>query len=362
MRLLRMGLLIVTVSLGWAGLGEAAGNEARCDELGANCICSEPMNTATWDNALSGVWFDPADTTTKECSSSGVVAGGVLEDGSGFRYSAVSSGEAINNLPAAHSNTYVLMVDDGGGGQFLGHKFSGSDPTALRAIRFYKYYSASPAYDWVGGSCLNSNKLAQMGWNGAGSGGPMFTETAGTWSFYDINTAYGFNQSVDCCDGPGPGESATGPDLASLRGKWIRYEILIHNASTSGTVSFEWYMKNVTDNTAEIRLVDSTQSNGSGVGKWSTTNASTLALSNEINEMSINMFRNGTCAGSASFSHFLAAAWSTDAGQRIGAATEIEGGGGSSTPSSQYNGVIRFQGTVRLLDYEEGDAPQVVRP
>jgi len=45
--------------------------------------------------------------------------------------------------------------------------------------------------------------------------------------------------------------------------------------------------------------------------------------------MTIDMFRatNGAtpCAGFASFSHFLYAAWPTDAGQRIGAAKEVEG-------------------------------------
>jgi hypothetical protein len=319
-------LLALCLLPSWA---EAAGNEARCDELGANCICSEPMNTSTWTDALNSIWFNPSDTTTKQCSSSGVVAGGFLEDGSGFTdYSGVSSGEQITNLPAAHTNTYVLKIADGQGGTAAGHRFSGGDPTARRAIRFYKYYSSSPAYDWVGGACLNSNKIAQGGWNGALTGGPMFTETAGTWSFYDINTAYGHNESVDCCDGPGPGESATGPALSTLRGKWIRYEAVFTNLTTSGASSFQWYMKNVTDNTAEIRLVDTTQSNGTGVGKWSTSNASNFGYTTVMDELSINMFRNGTCAGSASFSHYLAAAWSTDAGQRIGAATEIEGGGG----------------------------------
>jgi hypothetical protein len=250
---------------------------------------------------------------------------------------------------AAHTNTYVLKVADGGGGGFIGHKLSGGDPKARIAVRFYKYYSSSPAYDWVGGACLNSNKIAQGGWNGAGSGGPMFTETAGTWSFYDINTAYGFNQSVDCCDGPGPGESATGPALSTLRGKWIRYEAIFVNATTTGTTSFEWYMKNVTDNTAEIRLVDSTQSNGSGIGKWSTTNASTLAFSsNPLDELDINMFRNGTCAGSASFSHYMVAAWSSNAGQRIGAATEIEGGGTGGTGGPGGMDVRQYDDAVRL--------------
>lgn len=327
----------------------AGATSARCTELGAACICDEPMDTATWANALGNTWFDPADTTTKQCSSSGVVTGGFLEDGGGFGdYAAVSSGEQITNLPAAHTNTYVLKIDDGQGGGFMGHKVSGGSPTARRAIRFYKYYSASPAYDWVGGACLNSNKIAQGGWNGAGTGGPMFTETAGTWSFYDINTAYGHNESVDCCDGVGPGESATGPALSSLRGKWIRYEAVFTNLTTSGASSFQWYMKNVTDNTDEIRLVDTTQSNGSGIGKWSTSNASNFGYTTVMDELSINMFRNGTCAGSASYSHYLAAAWSTDAGQRIGAATEIEGGGGGGVGGDNPIGTKRMSPMINL--------------
>jgi hypothetical protein len=41
----------------------------------------------------------------------------------------------------------------------------------------------------------------------------------------------------------------------------------------------------------------------------------------------MNNYRETGCTGWLGFSHYLAAGWDTDEGQRIGAAVEIEGGG-----------------------------------
>lgn len=324
-------LVLAVLSLAWDANVQA--EEKRCNELGANCICSEPFNTNSY-TVNNGAWYNPADSTSKECRSSGVNPGGPLEQIGGGTFSAgmntPSSGEAINALPSGHTNTYVLAANEGRGFGFIGGKMPPGTPTARMAVRFYKYWSTN--YAWVGGACLNSNKLAEFGYNGAGTMGPIFTETAGTWAFYGVTNNGGiWNQYSECCS-KGPG-GVPGPSLSSIRGKWLRVEIILHNAAPTGAATkWEVYLKNVTDNTPEIKIIDTsiaTTMPEGGSANWSSSNATSLHPGNLINEISLDGFRNGTCSGYAAVSHYLAAAWSTDAGQRIGAATEMEGGGGT---------------------------------
>jgi len=307
----------------------AQAEEQRCKDLGANCICSEPLNTPTYVNVSSGQWFNPADSTVKECSSSGAFPGAALESGSGWVYQTTSSGEAINNLPPGHTNSFVLRTNDGRGGQAIGGKYPSGTPTARRVVRFYKYYSSNYSFVNEVSGCLNSNKIAQAGFNGALTGGPMFTETAGTWSFYDIEQSLYWNMNANGCCENGPG--GTGPSLASIKGKWIRYEFVIHNAAVSGpATTWEVFLKNVTDNTPEMKIIDSSVPTAMTDGiNWTTALATSLHPTREWNELSIDLFRNGTCTGFAGVSYYMTAAWSTDAGQRIGAAAEIEGSGGT---------------------------------
>ena len=55
--------------IGTAGLlsTPALAAEQRCNELGANCVCSEPLNTNNLGYAGGGV-YNPADSTTKQCT------------------------------------------------------------------------------------------------------------------------------------------------------------------------------------------------------------------------------------------------------------------------------------------------------
>src|SRR5258708_7074831 len=172
-------------------------NEIRCGQLGANCICSEPMNTATWVDGGAGNTWNPADTTA---------------------------------LPLAHTLTYVLRLDTTESSWF-GHKCATGTPTALRAIRFYKYWSAAYNAQSNSGDSCNGNKLAQFGPSFAQ--GPVFTTEGPRWSLYNINVIYNWNQDADCCNGPGPGNYDAGPLLSGLIGNWWRVEILMHNATTT---------------------------------------------------------------------------------------------------------------------------------
>lgn len=304
-------------------------NEIRCGELGANCICSEPMNTNSWVDAGSAQNWNPADTTSsdKQCGDHNGVANAPLATNSGFQATAVSSGEDITALPSGHTLTYVLRVDTVQGSAF-GHKCAGGTPTALRAIRFYKYFSAAYNSQSNTSSSCNANKLAEFGPSFAQ--GPLFTFEGGKWSLYDVDPAFGWNQTADCCVGPGPGNYQDGPVLSGLLGNWWRIEIVMHNAAVSGPgTTFDMYIKNVTTNGPELHVLDTSQTMSGSGNEWTTSLATALHPTADIDALLIQMFRhtNGAtpCAGFASYSHYLYAAWDTDAGQRIGAATEIEG-------------------------------------
>lgn len=318
----RLSLLLVAVLYGLPPL--AAANEARCDELGANCICNEPYNTDTWAN-VSTWWYDPADTTgaDKECNNEGVAGTAYSGDGFGLTIDTVGSNPTMfAALPSGANITFIPRSAEGAGnGSFATRFRSGVDPTARQGIRFYRYYSPNFQFTDVTAPLCNSNKVAQLGYNGNYTGGPMY-QGVNSWALYDFSTSTGWSASVDCCGGGDmPGQSGTLPTMAGVKGHWIRHEVYLNNNTTSGTTTTEWYVKDVTAGTAEATIV-----NTAGDARFTGVHSSTPQYDFAINSFRAN---NGdACPGYFAHTHFLAAAWSSNAGQRIGAATEIEGGGG----------------------------------
>jgi hypothetical protein len=300
--------------------------EQRCNDLSDNCVCSEPLNTNSYTQVTSGYWA-ANDTSSKKCSIEGV-AGAVVTDGSGFKYQAVSSGEAITRLPATHRNTWVLRTNDGGGGQFVGTKFPSSSPSARIAMRVYRYWSSN--YSWTGqGGCLNSSKILQFGAPAPILDGPSANHQLYGWTPSTWNIPSG----TDCCwFGPGPTNVQGTYNPSNFNGKWWRFEMIVRNAlPTGGPTIIEIYRKNVTDNLPEEKVIDTSMVTAQPVGtNWSSALATSLKPKQRVDNLWVDWFRNGSCTGFAALTHVLAAAWSTDAGQRIGGAVEIEGGGGAA--------------------------------
>jgi len=92
----------------------------------------------------------------------------------------------------------------------------------------------------------------------------------------------------------------------------------------------EIYLKNVTDNLPEQKVLDTRGTFSAGLQSWG--GWTDLTPSSQQNSLEFAAYRQGTCAGYYGFSHVMAAGWDTDAGQRIGPAYEIEGGAGSPPP------------------------------
>jgi hypothetical protein len=303
---LALVVLLVMASL-TSSRAEAAGNEARCGELGSSCVCSEPFNTTTFAGGPD--FWNPSDTTTKECSAEQAVMGApIVRTSNTIR--GTNDAAAMAALPAGHTNSFFVRADDNHEGTYtVGHGLQVTSSFVRLAARFYIYHS--PTFDYEGeGSCHNSKQVeldadSRIDYNtGAG--------------FHTYNYLL-FSPGIDCCV---TGPLINNPNVQGFKGKWVRHEIVLTNRS-GPRYRMQSFMKNVTDNTAEVAVID-------------------LALDSRVNNLTPPMlmskiqsnnhrWSNGAvCRGWIGLSHFMMAGWTSDAGQSIGAAAEIEGGGGGS--------------------------------
>jgi hypothetical protein len=324
--------LIMGLGIFWVANAEAA-NEQRCSELGANCIASEPLNTATY--GYSNPYCNAGDTGAgdKQFAISGASAGNFIENSSGVSMAAAgwtfpTSGPMFTAMPnkSASITRFLQGAPEPSDMNFLTHAFTASDPTARRSIRWYQYFSSDWQDSTAGGSCLNSGKIFELGSELT----PMVFSSSGNHMIYGFN---GWNiDPFDCCNaGPGSGSVSMSP--ATMNGKWWRFELVVRNALPTGGVTIvELWRQNVTNGGANTKVLDTAGTFGPGTGgnNWTSTQATTLKPKARLDTFRITAWRNGVCTGYVGYSHFLAAAWSSDANQMIGAATELEGGGGTS--------------------------------
>ncbi len=301
----------------------AAAAEQRCTELGTNCICSEPFNTSQLTR--NSYWFNPADSTTKQCAMTTDMPGGAIEANPINQVVMRSDPTALSHLPSGHSVQYFGAGIEGHNNVFFaGHVLSASDPVARVAARWYIYHT--PDYQFKNEGVCENSKMQSLGILG-------IDKSFGTPHAYNFTSfACAGNPCPlprDCCwIGPGP-TTLNPPDW---KGKWWRVETVVANRAGPG-FDIKMYMKNITDNTPEITVMDLSQPcPDCGAGEGWVPNTQIIPPA-RLDRLAINHYRQGTCAGWSGFSHYLVAAWNTNAGQRIGAALEVEGAraGGSSS-------------------------------
>jgi hypothetical protein len=252
-------------------------------------------------------FWDPNDSTTKECGVEGADPNGaIVRTTSTVTIS--TDATAMAALPAGHSvSRFVRANDDHQGTFFAGHGQSVSASFVRVAARWYIWHT--PTFDFkLEGSCENS-KIAQMDFTALID----YTEGFHTYGYQ------GFTPSEDCCiSGPGPG---AGLASSEMKGKWWRWEVVLTNRS-GPDFRVQMYGKNVTDDEAEIEIID----------LWDDPRVDNLTPPGLMSAILSNNHRfssSGTCRGWIGLSHYMYAGWTADAGQRIGAAEEIEGEGGS---------------------------------
>lgn len=300
---LTRSIVFVAMSLLWAATAQA--EEQRCNELGANCICSEPFEMTAFSSGPD--FWNPTDSTTKQCSvESAVIGGAIVRTGSDVLISADAT--AIAALPAGHSvSRFVRAGNDHQGTFYAGNGVSVSSSFVRLAARFYIYHS--PLFDYEGEGTCNNSKQAEL------DGDSRIDYNTGA-GFHTYNYLQ-FSPAIDCCVS---GPAINNPAVSGFKGKWVRHEIVITNRS-GPSYRLQSFMKNVTNGSAEVAVIDT--SIDSRVSNLTPPQLMSKILSNNH-----RWSATGSCRGWIGLSHYIMAGWTTNSGQRIGASTEIEGGGG----------------------------------
>ncbi len=316
--------------------GSVNAAEQRCNELGANCVCSEPFNTNFYTHSIMSNQWNPADSTTKECSqelANHPIARNIQD------IVGTNNATILNAFPAGHSVSYVLRAGDGNVGiWWIGNGLGNDCGSGWERCEFRWYVYKSTDFVYYNPGVCTGDKHAEIKF---ASGPDSIINVAGLASgdgmaIYNFLPGSGWTPALDCCN-QGPRVLATDTYLngALQRGKWFRFSHVIRNPAGGTGASrfhFEIYAKNVTDNTPEVKILDL---EGTGTPGWNGP-YSTVNPPGRAKTVAVNGYREGTCAGFEAYSHLLIAHWATDAGQRIGPAYEIEGTT-SSTPSTPPN-------------------------
>jgi hypothetical protein len=305
---LTRALVLGSLAVFWAS--NAQTQEQRCTALGANCICSEPLDTTTFAGGPD--FWNPADSTTKQCSVEAASIGGAIVRTSNTITSSADA-TALAALPPGHTVAHFVRAEnDHQGTFFVGNGVPVGASFVRIAARWYIWHT--PTFDFkLEGTCENS-KQAQF------DNGALVDYTAGFHTYNYLT----FNPPVDCCtSGPGPD---SGVPTSQMKGKWWRYEVVMANRS-GPNFQLRMYGKNVTDNGPELTLID--LSGNSAVSKLTPPGLMSAILSNNHRYSS-----SGTCRGWIGISHYMMAGWTTDAGQRIGGAIEIEAPGSIVPPTN----------------------------
>ncbi len=321
---LALGIVVLACSF------NADAAEQRCNDLGANCVCSEPLQATTYANYGTNSHWNPNDSTNLECNGEGLPGAAVVRNaGATVDLLASANATALARLPSSHRvQRFLAGPQNHKGVWFAGHTMPDSTTFAKRiAMRYYIYHSTDYTFSNPADTSLGCNaKLLQF------DAGLLGDVTHGSIHMYNFTT---WPRPQDCCfEGPGP----SGNNLArsDWLNKWWRVEVVMVNrnaASTGQHWRMQIYIKNVTDGAAEKLVVD-TDASGTQLNPVNPRIPSAV-----MSKLLVNLYRgqnvDNQCFGWEGISHYMIAGWNTDAGQRIGAAAEIEGatsGGGTSTP------------------------------
>jgi hypothetical protein len=336
--------------------------EQWCTDNASNCLVSDPFQSESYDRQSwdgGGANFLGVDVQEpgakpgsnnllgEEDSSIGVGGNNTFAT-----TLAISTDSAILNLLPSRDTSKVARflrhgADNLGGNQSgtyrFGHMTIPLGTTVKRmAMRWYSYYSSD--FQWANqGSCTNGKiaHIAQTAWGTSpfvtltvhGSSTSMYTFQSDLGWTWDGHSGWG---GFDSGKAPRPG---SGVDVTTWRGKWFRHEIVVSNPreadATASGFDYSYFVKNVTNGTSEVedqRLTGTCTSCfhepiAGGAIDYNGSSGN-IYPSEDIRGLHTEFYRAGTCNGWLGWLYLAMATWTTDAGQRIGAASEVEGGGG----------------------------------
>jgi hypothetical protein len=312
-------------------LPSAAGNvEARCTELGSACDCSEPLSANDRTSRLSDDDYDPSDSEgagAKECWARNKFLEGVY----GAEVYPVS---AAPYAPTGSALAYVLEVANTiGSGRGCASAENTSctkghprddliDASTRRACyRIYMNYDA----DWkstqgANGSCKNKHLSANMGdsllaiqdsVSGGGNDGILRLARS---SFEGIE-----DKEIPNFDDYDATQRAAMPSSSYCTGKvWCGMEWCVAGNLAAGTGLGAQFYTWTSDGERSF-----TEPNMLGTSGTVATKGG-AAFDSWMPNLYRQYEQQKSCGGKRRIAYFMQASWDTDAGQRIGKATEIE--------------------------------------
>ena len=376
MRPLRFAAMLTGLLWLLSGHEAMAAPEAACTALGSNCVCSDTFQSTSYSvvaqqAGIHAVYIGD-QVGDKPCHWGDIVATGTAASihwtyGAGDTLASMlqisTDSSILNLLPNRNVTDVARFLRSQVGVSALRFGEAGMDLSTMASrrleMRWYSYHSSD--YEWAGdGSCTNgkiahnSNDYQQAALmtltlhGGATAQSSLYTFlNSWNWLWSGHSSFEGFNSKT----GPRPGSAV---DAHGYRGKWFRHSVVISNpkSADAGGYDFQYFVKNITDGTAEVEDVRFSAgcTNCMAVDGPDFTWDTSIHPSNNMNWLHTEFYRAGTCLGWQGWTHLMIASWTTNAEQRIAAASEVEGG--SSTTNSVINGRGRVSGAVRLIDYE----------
>jgi hypothetical protein len=310
-------------------------------------------------------WYIPNDTPpTKPCTvENGIATGATITRNAQDLViaSPASDPTAFAALPAGNTVTHFASGNHTSQQNLwtTGGLFAPTDPTGRRAARWYRYYS--PNFEFIDdqlcpgpgcGTCYN-DKTGEMGTAtglpmGGGFEQAQWTPAMYTWQADSNWQAPAGTPLLDCCN-HGPGQDGNAPMTSAMKGHWFRMEWIGTHADGTAGMYFLFLVKDITANTPEFVAIDTRIPGPNAANPWTPASASVLQYGNPpmyggISILASNMNRDSSpCTGWGGIMYYMSAAWSTDSGQRIGAAVEVEGTGG---PTNTLTTTVTGSGIV----------------
>lgn len=367
----------------------AVAQEAWCLANPGNCVCSEPLTASSWAETVPGSQYyrpSDADSRTKLCNFGSNNEGWSLWDatsGGGNPPSPASDPDILALMP---NRTNVPRYLSGAPGMIGNNFLVGVSETSLTnvkrmAARWYLYRSPDfqDAYvEQANGLCTNAKTVqayttaitGPAGFNASSYQSDFFHPSiAGSWVRWS-----GITEDVDCCIGAQAPMFPVSIGSSAAKGHWLRVEAIVHHPQANDPGwDFEVWITNVTDQGAPQKAFQFSLGCAScGQGNRAIQpDAASMYITSQMASLGIFVYHAvdpvfggwGTCAGYDAVSYYVLATWTTDSGQMIGAASEVEGGGGGPiydgtmtlTVSSIFVfltiglGITGFLGLVRLL-------------
>lgn len=345
----------------------ASAQETWCTDNPSNCNGSDPLQSETYTRVGFGApnygcWLGDAANSHQIVMDAGITACTTQEmsffadNGQNFTNNfAISSDSTVLSLlpnrDVSKTARFVRSTDGYSGvRRFGGHATLGTTIKRI-ATRWYQY--VTPTYDFAFEASCTNGKIAHIGNTNFGSN-PFLTfqsyvDHLSMYSFYGPGTGWTFpgHTTFEGFNGvPIPGGSGNSVfDIGDTKGKWYRWEIVVRRPRSADAQVSGWdtqvFAKNVTDDTAEQEVLRFSGgctgciSYNGGPNETFTWNTGIYPDTN-TDTIHTEFYRAGTCRGYLGWMYVVQAMWTTDAGQRIGAASEVEGGGGGPPPPNNF--------------------------